>query len=221
MTIIAGISWNFNNKAETFYRKECLPYSTLKDLHNTLVSRNILNNKINNFGRSSDTSKLFSLLTGLALDDTKHSYLEIKKESIGLISCNRQGVLEDNIKYYKDYVLSGKKMGRGNLFVYTLPTSPLGESAIAYQLKGPVLFMSFLNNQIKNLLDHTNILIKSNNAEGFITIFSDSKGTVCFVIVSEDEKKQSNMNIPLEKFISCIQEKSDTVSLIKALKKYK
>src|SRR5574341_2368969 len=34
----------------------------------------------------------------------------------------------------------GRTLGRGNLFIYTLPSSPLGEAAIHFGLQGPLFY---------------------------------------------------------------------------------
>ena len=43
--------------------------------------------------------------------------------------------------YFQDYVSGGRKLGRGNLFIYTLPTSPAAEAAIHFGLAGPLLYV--------------------------------------------------------------------------------
>jgi len=42
---------------------------------------------------------------------------------------------------FLDYVQAGRKLGRGSLFIYTLPSSPLAEAAIHFGLQGPVLYI--------------------------------------------------------------------------------
>ena len=59
----------------------------------------------------------------------------------GLVGAGELGVHEANLAYYADYIANGRALARGNLFVYTLPTSPLAEAALAAELRGPLLWL--------------------------------------------------------------------------------
>ena len=61
---------------------------------------------------------------------------------IGVIACDREGSERANFAYFDDYVRSGRVLGRGQLFVYTLPTSVAAECAIACRLTGPLLYVA-------------------------------------------------------------------------------
>ena len=61
---------------------------------------------------------------------------------IGVIACDRAGSERANFAYFDDYVRSGRMLGRGQLFVYTLPTSVAAECAIACRLTGPLLYVA-------------------------------------------------------------------------------
>ena len=61
---------------------------------------------------------------------------------IGIIACDREGSERANFAYFDDYVRSGRVLGRGQLFVYTLPTSVAAECAIACRLTGPLLYVA-------------------------------------------------------------------------------
>ena len=61
---------------------------------------------------------------------------------IGIIACDRAGSERANFAYFDDYVRSGRVLGRGQLFVYTLPTSVAAECAIACRLTGPLLYVA-------------------------------------------------------------------------------
>ena len=58
---------------------------------------------------------------------------------IGIIACDREGSAAANRAYFSDYVASGRKLGRGQLFAATLPTSVAAACAIALRLRGPLL----------------------------------------------------------------------------------
>jgi 3-oxoacyl-(acyl-carrier-protein) synthase len=58
---------------------------------------------------------------------------------IGVMAHDRDGSTAANRTYFSDYVASGCKLGRGQLFAATLPTSAAAECAIALRLRGPLL----------------------------------------------------------------------------------
>ena len=78
----------------------------------------------------------------LALRDAGRSYAPEKKQEIGIIGAGSEGSLPADLLYFRDYVECGRTLARGNLFIYTLPSSPLGEAAIHFGLAGPLLFAS-------------------------------------------------------------------------------
>ncbi len=59
----------------------------------------------------------------------------------GLIGVGELGTVEANLDYFRDYWRNGRRLARGNLFLYTLPTSPLAEAALAFQLRGPLYWL--------------------------------------------------------------------------------
>ena len=67
--------------------------------------------------------------------------LKGRRGDIGMIFVNNDYCVEDNFKYYQDFVAAGEKLGRANLFVYTLPTTPAAESAIYFGLTGPLFYL--------------------------------------------------------------------------------
>ena len=95
-----------------------------------------------NFGRLDEVSKLVCYAVALALKDAGNAYDCIHKQDMGIIGTNSNGSLQADIDYFRDYIDSGRKLSRGNLFLYTLSSSPLGEAAIHFGLQGPVFYMS-------------------------------------------------------------------------------
>ena len=66
-----------------------------------------------------------------------------QKRNIGLMGASEAGCLASNRAYFQDYLGGGRTLARANLFVYTLPSSPLAESAIHFGLMGPMVYMGF------------------------------------------------------------------------------
>ncbi len=94
----------------------------------------------NNFGRLDTVSKMTAYAVALALKDAGIKYPLSRKQDIGIIGTNAAGCINSDIRYFKDYLDSGRTLSRGNLFIYTLPSSPLSEAAIHFGLQGPLFY---------------------------------------------------------------------------------
>ncbi|EKD27418.1 MAG: hypothetical protein ACD_79C00729G0003 [uncultured bacterium] len=94
-----------------------------------------------NFKRFDTVSKRTLLTAGLALNAAGFTY-DSQKHNIGLIGLGTRGSVQSDADYYLDFIDHGKKGGRSNTFIYTLPTSSLAESAIYFGLTGPVYYIS-------------------------------------------------------------------------------
>lgn len=64
-----------------------------------------------------------------------------------------------NEAYYSDYVQYGRKLGRANLFIYTLPTSPLAEAAIHFGLQGPLYYSASIGQPFKHMINQAQMLL--------------------------------------------------------------
>lgn len=91
-----------------------------------------------NFARFDAASRMACCVCALALKDAGMGTGAGGKT--GLFGTNENGCMETNAAYFRDYVQAGRTLARGNLFIYTLPSSPLAESAIYFRLTGPILY---------------------------------------------------------------------------------
>ncbi|PKL52637.1 MAG: hypothetical protein CVV37_00110 [Nitrospira bacterium HGW-Nitrospira-1] len=141
MIAIRGMGWI--NKEEYICVRQNMPVS-YKDFtsFDGLSRTDIFSYTFKNFGRLDEVSKLVCYAVALALKDAGEAYDSNRKKDMGLIGTNADGSLQADIDYFRDYIDSGRKLSRGNLFLYTLPSSPLGEAAIHFGLQGPVFYMS-------------------------------------------------------------------------------
>lgn len=98
-----------------------------------LIEQKILSALPKEYGRfTADARKILCALA---------KALQGKRGNIGIIFVNDTYCVEDNFKYYKDFIDAGAKLGRANLFVYTLPTTPIAEAAIYFGLTGPLFYL--------------------------------------------------------------------------------
>lgn len=107
---------------------------------------------VKNFGRFDDVSRLTLIAVSLALQDAAISAAPASKLDMGIIGTSRDGSLQTDLDYFRDYIDNGRTLSRANLFIYTLPSSPLGEAAIHFGLTGPLLYCSALQNPLARSL---------------------------------------------------------------------
>jgi len=98
---------------------------------------------------------------------------------IGLIAAGSDGWMQASGEYFRDYVEHGRTLGRGNLFIYTLPTSGLGEVAIALGLSGPCMFAHDAKNPTAGLCRIGGQLLADGEAQVILGIYSSADAAVC------------------------------------------
>jgi len=100
----------------------------------------------------------------------------------GLLAAGYEGCLAADQTYFRDYLASGRSLGRGNLFIYTLPTSTPGELAIALTLTGPSMHIEESANPLAALSRHANQMIADGEADAMLGIWSDATTSICLAI---------------------------------------
>lgn len=81
-----------------------------------------------------------------------------------VLDCGREGCHQENLLYYRDYLENGRHLGRGHLFVGTLPSTPLCEAAISLGLNGPAYYMDPLDRN-ELLWDEIEFLLEEDENE--------------------------------------------------------
>jgi len=104
------------------------------------------------------------------------------QEEIGMVGAGHDGFLEADHRYFSDYVVNGRLIGRGNLFVLTLPTSALSEVAIALGLTGPTLYIRDDAAPVAAMIRHGGELLEDGEADGVLAIWSDREAAACFAL---------------------------------------
>jgi hypothetical protein len=110
------------------------------------------------------------------------NWQESRVPEIGIVSAGSDGCLAANQEYFRDYVACGRTLGRGNLFIYTLATSVLGEVAIVLSLTGPSLFIHDDVRPLPSLARHAQRLVADGEAAGMLALWSDPHAAVCMAI---------------------------------------
>ena len=120
--MVKGTGWISQKKYGCLKQKWQRGYSDLKSLYSSLQPE-ILKYPVANFLRFDPVSKLAVISIALALFDAKIAYAQGKKQEISILGANSSGALEANLAYFNDYIANGRTLARGNLFIYTLPSS--------------------------------------------------------------------------------------------------
>lgn len=154
-------------------------YADFRSLCEHLIKNAILAYPIKNGGRFDEASKLVALSVALALHDASILYAECKKQDIGILGTSRDGALAANRVYFRDYLECGRKLGRGNLFIYTLPSSPLAEAAIHFGLQGPIVYMQYAEKTEEKLLEQAALMIRNKEAKAMVTVLFNPKEATC------------------------------------------
>ena len=182
MVVITGIGWITQKEYGSVIRKERQDIADIKLLHSRFQHESVFLYPVKNFGRFDAISKMTCCSGALALRDAGITYSEHHKQDMGILGTNTAGCLESNVQYFRDYIETGRKIARGNLFVYTLPSSPLAEAAIAFGLQGPLLYMMFQQKQILSLVRCAEKMILRREIPKMLVVKASEDEAVSFVL---------------------------------------
>ncbi len=201
MIVIKGIGWITLTGYGSIIRKLQRNYNNLKSLHSHLQHESVLKYAIKNFGRFDAASKMTCCSIALALNDAGITYSNHMKHDIGILGTNNDGCIESNLVYFKDYVSCGRTIARGNLFIYTLPSTPMAEAAIYFGFQGPLLYIKFQHNKIPSMLRFAGKMILRGETSTMIAVEANEEKAVCFVLSKQDNAATMKV-LSLEKLIN-------------------
>ena len=205
MIKILGISWITENKFGTVHKELIGSYENSRDLYGQLKETGIVRRSMKNFGKLDQVSKNTCLAISLALFDMGISSTEEKMRNVGILSTNEKGCLDSNIKYFKDYVDCGRRLSRGNLFIYTLPSSPIADAAIAFGCQGPVAYFSFEKDQTNQIFDQGRMMIEQKEATDLLIVNSNEKEACCFYMKEQGPVVDKGL-VPVETILHAIKD---------------
>lgn len=120
------------------------------------------------------------------------------KLNIGLVGTGFVPTQNLNRDFFQDYLESGRLLGRGNLFIYTLPTAALAEVSIAFGLTGPVLFCGCEQQPLANLCETADSLLKPQPAGSMLGLWLESKVVVGFQVAAGPGRPE---DLPLQSLL--------------------
>ena len=157
----------------------------------TLSVKEIFSYPFKNFGRLDNISRLTCCAVALALKDAGIKYSPDHKQDIGIICTNKSGSLQSDIHYFRDYIESGRTLSRGNLFIYTLPSSPLGEASIHFGLQGPMLYVTSADKSLQTALDTASEMILLDESPAMLAGLAEEDKAVYFVLAADPDSGQN------------------------------
>ena len=196
MIFITGIGWITKKEYGCVIQGMHKNYDNLNLLNSRLYHESFFLYPIKNFGRFDTSSKIVCCACTLALHDASILYSKHRKQDIGIIGTNIAGSFPSDVCYFKDYVQSGRMLARGNLFIYTLPSSPLAEVAIYFGFQGPLLHITFSQKQVSSLLQCAGKMILRQEATAMLVVNVGEEEATCFVLRQKEDvpsKKAFNL----------------------------
>jgi 3-oxoacyl-[acyl-carrier-protein] synthase II len=192
MNVVAGIGWIDGSQYGCVLRRICEPYPDLKSLRSTLQEKSVFSYPVKAFGKYDRVSQTTCCAAALAFSDAGMRYSEDRKQDIGILGTNSDGCLQSNLDFFSDFVKNGRRLGRANLFVYTLPSTPVAEAAIYFKCQGPLLYMGFPSEPIASLLGHSDRMIQRGEATAMLAVSADEEAAQCFLLRAGDSARDDS-----------------------------
>ena len=108
---------------------------------------------VKSYGRFDLPSRLVCVAAAMALQDACVPAGDGAKRDVAVLGANTDGCLDSDRAYFQDYASCGRTLARGNLFLYTLPSSPFAEAAIHFGLEGPLLYLGCADRRMARLIE--------------------------------------------------------------------
>jgi len=190
MIKITGIGWITEKRYGRIIQQSARDYSDLKSLASDFVGQALFAYPVKNFGRFDKISKMVCAAAALTFNDAGVRYFKSEKKETGIIGTGTAGCLQSNLAYFKDYVDNGRSLGRGNLFIYTLPSTPLAEVAIHFGCRGPLLYIKSGQSRMLSLIEYAGDMISRNEASSMLAISADEHRVICILLETDDQVHQ-------------------------------
>ncbi|MFA7344880.1 MAG: beta-ketoacyl synthase N-terminal-like domain-containing protein [Terrimicrobiaceae bacterium] len=181
----AGVGWVTGASCGLVRLGETHPRADLSHPGIAASSDALFRRKIERFGRFDPVSRMTCYACELALRDAGVDPSRDTHCETGILGAGFGGSLEANAAYFKDYVESGRLLARGNLFVYTLPSAPLGEAAIHFGFRGPLFGLIGSAAPLADALESASALIGSGDAPAMLVVQAEAGSAVAAFVTAE------------------------------------
>lgn len=218
---VRGIGWLAGGEYGCIIRGE---RSRLMDsgLADAGSRKRLFTHPFKNFGRLDRLSRMTAAGISLALRDGAIGYSPAQKQDIGIIGTSSAGSLITDLHFFRDYVECGRKLARGGLFIYTLPSSPLGEAAIHFGLLGPLFYLAGGKASPGAVFDAAEVLLLQQEAEAMLAgIAGEDAALYCFLTKDGGPAEHRLCDVSAARRIAAQGSFTDMVTMFEELKKEK
>jgi 3-oxoacyl-(acyl-carrier-protein) synthase len=213
MIVVRGIGWLNDREFGSVRRRDRRSHDASGRLEDLWKKHDILDSPGKNFRRFDRRSKITCYACSLALRDAGFFPRE-SGENVGIVATGRLGCLESNELYFRDYLESGRALARGNLFVYTLPTSAVSEAAILFGLQGPTLYLTGPEKGFSAAIKRAAGTIARKEADAMVVVSVHRREALALVLASTPA---DNVYCHIEQAITLIEETRDLSESITGL----
>jgi len=184
----------------------------------SLVKLGIFSQPFKNFRRLDGMSQMTVSAVALALQDADIEYSPASKQDIGIIGTSCEGSLKSDVDYFTDYIENGRTLSLASLFIYTLPSSALGEAAIHFGLIGPLLYATGVDDSLAEFLDMASEIVVAREADRMLAGKIVEEEALFFVIDSKQEDNALCSLIEMRSIVESTQDISDILRQLSTLK---
>lgn len=168
-------------------------YDNERMLHRSLAERGVFSENLEKAGRFNGSTRRAFCAAALALYDSGESS---GKANCAVIGSGSEECLTANRDYFSDYAGHGRQLARANLFIYTLPTSPLAEISIHFKLGGPLFFTQARSGNLKHLFGCAAGLMKQGDADQVLALLMEKEYTAAMLLEQEPDSLPENLSLP-------------------------
>ncbi len=101
---------------------------------------------------------------------------------IGIVGANLEGALDANLDFFRDYVANGREGARGNLFVQTLPSSPVSQASIQFRLYGPQYHVTPATNRLSEVVAAASLSVSVDDAAAMVVVGTHGREALAVVV---------------------------------------
>jgi 3-oxoacyl-[acyl-carrier-protein] synthase II len=184
----------------------------------SLAKLGIFSQPFKNYGRLDGMSRMTVSAVALALQDAGIEYSPASKQDIGIIGTSCEGSLKSDVDYFRDFIDNGRTLSRANLFIYTLPSSALGEAAIHFGLIGPLLYATGVDDSFAEFLDMAAEIVVAREAGRMLTGTIVGEEALYFVIDSKQDDSALCSLIEARSIVESTRDISDILRQLSILK---
>jgi len=182
MIRVLGIGWIRGGEYGGVRRAERRTFPNGATLSTLWRAAGLLPSPPKNIGRFNAATHMACDAAALALRDAGLDAAAGQTSDIGLLASTPDGCAEANRAYFADYLAGGRRLGRGNLFIYTLPTSAAAEAAICFGLRGPLLYAAPAAAPAPALLSMAAGMLTRGEAGVMLALIAEAAAGACFVL---------------------------------------